>query len=74
MEGPVGENNSSFNYILRALCLAAIPFNTASGRLFIRELRDLSEITLGAYIIFTLEFFYLPILVMASGSSVTLIG
>jgi drug/metabolite transporter (DMT)-like permease len=39
----------------------ALPFNTATVRLFLRSLKDLNELTLGACIVTAMFLFYLPI-------------
>jgi len=47
-------------YVIPPLCLAVTPILTASVRLFTRELKTISEVTLSAYIVLAMMTFYLP--------------
>jgi drug/metabolite transporter (DMT)-like permease len=44
-----------------------MPFNGASINLFLRQMRDMSEITLGAYIVFAMLVAYAPFVVVVYG-------
>ncbi|TNV77669.1 hypothetical protein FGO68_gene8459 [Halteria grandinella] len=58
---------STSQLIIPALCLIVIPFNTATVRLFMRSLKDLNELTLGALIVTAMLILYLPIVVIFYG-------
>jgi hypothetical protein len=47
--------------IIPSILLIIIPFNGAAINLFLRQMRDLSEITLGVYIVMAMFVVYAPI-------------
>jgi drug/metabolite transporter (DMT)-like permease len=63
-QGRETEAASSSELIIPSLLLLMIPFNNACINLYLRTMRDLHEVTLGAYIIFALFLVYLPIVVL----------
>ena len=61
-------NNS---LILPSLLLILIPFNAAALNLYLRQMRDMSEITIGVYTVMTMFFVYSPIVLLSeSGLSI----
>jgi drug/metabolite transporter (DMT)-like permease len=51
--------------IIPTICMILIPFNGACINLFLREMKDMNEITLAAYIIFAMFIIYFPIVIFA---------
>lgn len=51
--------------IIPTICMVLIPFNGASINLFLRQMKDMNEITLAAYIVFAMFIIYFPIVIFA---------
>lgn len=49
--------------IIPSILLILIPFNNAAINLFLRQMRDMSELTLGTYIVLAMFIVYLPSLI-----------
>ena len=58
---------SSSEMIVPTILLMIIPINNACINLYLRQMRDMNEITLGSYIIFTMFVIYAPITTFAYG-------
>ncbi len=53
--------------ILPTLCMIVIPINGACIGLLMRSMREMSETTLAAYIVFAMFIVYFPVTIMSEG-------